>query len=46
MPAGVAVPTNGTSPYLNGQTGINAPYTFGPYGSNGGYYYARVTFKF
>lgn len=40
------VPTNGTSPYINGQTGINAPYTFGPYGSNGGYYYARLTLNF
>jgi len=40
------VPTNGTSPYINGQTGINAPYTFGPYGTKGGYWYARVTAKF
>lgn len=37
---------NGRSPYLNGSTTLNAPYTFGPYGSNGGYYYARATFKF
>ncbi len=37
---------SGTSPYVNGQTGINAPYGFGPYGTNGGYYYARLTFKF
>ena len=41
-----AVPTNGTSPYINGQTGINAPYTFGPYGTKGGYYYARIGLKF
>ncbi|MBC2666852.1 TonB-dependent receptor [Novosphingobium flavum] len=37
---------NGASPYINGQGTLNAPYTFGPYGSNGGYYYARATFKF
>ncbi|MBU6266527.1 MAG: TonB-dependent receptor [Sphingomonadales bacterium] len=46
MPAGVAVPVNGTSPYINGQSGIDAPYTFGPYGTKGGYYYGRVTVKF
>ncbi len=40
------VPTNGTSPYVNGTTTINGPYTHGPYGANGGYYYARLTFKF
>ncbi|MDE2404738.1 MAG: TonB-dependent receptor [Sphingomonadales bacterium] len=40
------VPSNGTSPYINGQTGIGAPYTFGPYGTKGGYYYGRVTVKF
>jgi iron complex outermembrane receptor protein len=34
------------SPYINNGGVINGPYTFGPYGSNGGYYYARVTFKF
>jgi len=37
---------NGKSPYLNGSGSLNAPYTFGPYGSNGGYYYARIGLKF
>ena len=37
---------NGKSPYINGGGTLNGPYTFGPYGSNGGYYYARVTAKF
>ena len=37
---------NGKSPYINGGGTLNAPYTFGPYGSNGGYYYARATLKF
>lgn len=41
-----ALPTNGTSPYINGTTTINAPYNHGPYGTNGGYYYARLSFKF
>jgi iron complex outermembrane receptor protein len=36
----------GRSPYINNSGTINAPYTFGPYGTNGGYYYARVTLKF
>lgn len=40
------LPTNGTSPYVNGTTTINGPYNHGPYGTNGGYYYARLTFKF
>jgi iron complex outermembrane receptor protein len=39
-------PTTGRSPYINGSGTINAPYTFGPYGSNGGYYYARISAKF
>jgi iron complex outermembrane receptor protein len=39
-------PTTGTSPYINNSGTINAPYTFGPYGTNGGYYYARVSLKF
>lgn len=39
-------PTNNRSPYINNSGAINAPYTFGPYGSNGGYYYARVTLEF
>jgi len=38
--------TNGRSPYINNSGTINAPYTFGPYGTNGGYYYARVILKF
>jgi iron complex outermembrane receptor protein len=36
----------GRSPYINNSGTLNAPYTFGPYGTNGGYYYARVTLKF
>jgi iron complex outermembrane receptor protein len=36
----------GRSPYINNNGTINAPYTFGPYGTNGGYYYARITFDF
>ncbi|HAF41577.1 MAG TPA: TonB-dependent receptor [Sphingobium sp.] len=39
-------PTTGNSPYINNGGTINAPYTFGPYGTNGGYYYARATIKF
>ena len=39
-------PTNNRSPYINNSGTINAPYTFGPYGTNGGYYYARVTVEF
>ncbi len=34
------------SPYINNGGVINAPYNFGPYGTNGGYYYARATLKF
>ena len=34
------------SPYINNNGTINGPYNFGPYGTNGGYYYARVTFNF
>ena len=37
---------NGRSPYINNGGTLNAPYTFGPYGTNGGYYYARATIKF
>ena len=37
---------NGRSPYINGGGTLNAPYTFGPYGTNGGYYYARAVIKF
>jgi iron complex outermembrane receptor protein len=36
----------GRSPYLNNNGTINAPYTFGPYGTNGGYYYARLSLDF
>ncbi|HEU4651749.1 MAG TPA: TonB-dependent receptor [Croceibacterium sp.] len=36
----------GRSPYINNGGTINAPYTFGPYGTNGGYYYARLTLEF
>ena len=39
-------PTTGRSPYINGSGSIGAPYGFGPYGTNGGYYYARLTAKF
>ncbi len=35
----------GRSPYINGGQ-INFPYNVGPYGTNGGYYYARLTFSF
>jgi len=37
---------NGRSPYINNGGTLNGPYGFGPYGTNGGYYYARATFKF
>ncbi|MCY1672976.1 TonB-dependent receptor [Novosphingobium sp. SL115] len=43
------VPTTvgaGVSPYVNGTTTINAPYGHGTYGTNGGFYYARMAFKF
>lgn len=39
-------PTTGRSPYINGGGSLNGPYNHGPYGTNGGYYYARATFKF
>ncbi|WP_448538006.1 TonB-dependent receptor plug domain-containing protein [Sphingobium yanoikuyae] len=42
---GVTIPA-GTSPYINGSTTYNSPYGFGPYGTSGGYYYARIDFKF
>jgi iron complex outermembrane receptor protein len=41
----ISVPS-GTSPYINGSTTINSPFTHGPYGTNGGYYYARLTLNF
>ncbi|MCL6251584.1 TonB-dependent receptor [Altererythrobacter sp. KTW20L] len=37
---------SGRSPYINNNGAHNAPLNFGPYGSNGGYYYARVTVNF
>lgn len=37
---------NGRSPYINNSGTLNGPYTFGAYGTNGGYYYARATIKF
>lgn len=43
LPVAVA---SGTSPYINGSTSINSPYGHGTYGTNGGYYYARLNFKF
>jgi iron complex outermembrane receptor protein len=36
----------GRSPYVNGNGSINAPYNHGPYGTNGGYYYARLSLDF
>lgn len=36
----------GQSPYENGSTSWNGYYGHGPYGSAGGYYYARLDFKF
>lgn len=37
---------SGRSPYINNNGAHNVPLNFGPYGSNGGYYYARVTVNF
>ena len=37
---------SGRSPYINNNGSHNAPLNFGPYGSNGGYYYARVSVNF
>lgn len=36
----------GRSPFVNNNATINAPYNHGPYGTNGGYYYARLSLKF
>lgn len=36
----------GVSPYQNGAGAYNSPYGHGPYGTAGGYYYARIDFKF
>jgi iron complex outermembrane receptor protein len=45
MLEGVTVPV-GISPYVNGSTTYNSYYGSGPYGTSGGYYYARITFNF
>ncbi len=42
---GVTVPV-GVSPYQNGSGAYNSYYGHGPYGTSGGYYYARLDFKF
>ena len=42
---GVSVPV-GISPYQNGSGAYGAYYGHGPYGTAGGYYYARLDFKF
>jgi iron complex outermembrane recepter protein len=39
-------PTTGVSPYINNNGSLNAPFNFGPYGTNGGYYYARLKLDF
>lgn len=36
----------GTSPYINGSGSYDSPYGHGPYGTSGGYYYARLSFNF
>ena len=36
----------GRSPYINNGASINGPFNFGPYGTNGGYYYARLSLSF
>ena len=41
-----AVVAPGVSPYINGSGTINAPYGHGTYGTNGGFYYARLSVKF
>lgn len=42
---GVTIPA-GTSPYVNGSGTYNSYYGHSPYGTSGGYYYARLDFKF
>ncbi|MDX3901634.1 MAG: TonB-dependent receptor [Sphingobium sp.] len=42
---GVTVPV-GQSPYINGSGAYDAYYGHGPYSTSGGYYYARLDFKF
>jgi iron complex outermembrane receptor protein len=40
------VPIGSDGSPINGDAVLNAPVTFSPYGINGGYYYARIAFKF
>ncbi|WP_028055805.1 TonB-dependent receptor plug domain-containing protein [Sphingobium bisphenolivorans] len=42
---GVTVPV-GVSPYQNGAGAYNSYYGHGPYSTSGGYYYARLDFRF
>ncbi|WP_340264624.1 TonB-dependent receptor plug domain-containing protein [Sphingobium mellinum] len=42
---GLTIPP-GTSPFVNGSGAYNSYYNHGPYGTSGGYYYARIEFKF
>lgn len=44
--AAFAAVTPGVSPYINGSGTINAPFNHGTYGTNGGFYYARLALKF
>ncbi|MBJ7443748.1 MAG: TonB-dependent receptor [Sphingobium sp.] len=45
--SGTGVVVNpGVSPYQNGAGSYNSPYGHGAYGTSGGYYYARIDFKF
>ena len=47
MVTGAGVVVNpGVSPYQNGAGSYNSPYGHGAYGTAGGYYYARIDFKF
>ena len=47
MVSGAGVIVNpGVSPYQNGAGAYNSPYNHSPYGTAGGYYYARIDFKF
>ncbi len=39
-------PGAGVSPYINGAGAYNSYYGHGPYSTSGGYYYARLDFKF
>ncbi|APL93132.1 TonB-dependent receptor [Sphingobium indicum] len=42
---GVTIPA-GTSPFINGAGSYNSYYGHSPYSTSGGYYYARLDFKF